>query len=119
MTREQLLQRLQIFQGRAAAALRLLESTSLTEESKEAVRRLAGDLRQELGDEYDRVISPRAQRSMTMFELSVYVLCIEDAWTKSKIKRLKLEKSPDATWSDSLEAILYHLSKSETDPQTS
>jgi hypothetical protein len=100
-----------MLQVSAASALRLLESSPRTKETEEAVRRMISDLRRELADEYERVISNRQQRSMTMFELSVYLPSIEDAWTKSKIKRVKLEQTPNAAWNDPLEAVLYHLSK--------
>jgi hypothetical protein len=111
MTKEQAANRLQNLQDCAASAMRLLESASRTTGVENDLRELAKTLRQELGDEYDRVVSSREQRSMTMFELSVYVPSIEDAWTKSKIKRLKVDQPPNESWSDSLEAVLYHLSK--------
>lgn len=111
MTQEQVIDRLLHLQNRAAAALKLLESAALSKGAEETVRQLIGDLRQELGDEYERVISNQIQRSMTMFELSVYVPSIEDAWTKSRIKRVKIDQTPNAGWNDSLEAVLYHLSK--------
>jgi hypothetical protein len=110
MTREQVMDRLQRLKDLAAFALKLLESPH-TKETAETIRQLTDDLRQELATEYERVISDREQRSMTMFELSVYLPSIEDAWTKSKIKRVKTEQTPNAGWSDPLEAVLYHLGK--------
>jgi hypothetical protein len=47
------------------------------------------------------------QKTMTMFELSIYSPTIEEAWTDTCISRLKVDAAPGPKWIDPLEAMVY------------
>jgi hypothetical protein len=48
---------------------------------------------------------------MTMFELSVYSLTIEETWKDSGISRLKVDAVPDQRWQEPLEGVVYNAGK--------
>jgi hypothetical protein len=100
-----------MIKDRGNQALSLLESKPHTEADKAEVRRLATWLRNELQDEYTRTHPERAQKTMTIFELSVYAPTIEEAWKQSGIGRLKLDATPTEKWSETLEAVVYTACK--------
>ena len=72
MTRTEILQRLQTIKDKGAQALKLLESKPLSVDAQAEIRGLAQWIKDELHTEYDRMSPERAQRTMSMFELTVY-----------------------------------------------
>ena len=111
MTRNELLQRLQAIRDRGSLALRLLEPHPLTPEREAEVRSHVVWLRAELQAEFLRTSPERAQKAMTLFELSVYAPTIEEALKHSGIGRLKVESSPTPKWGDALESVVYTADK--------
>ena len=111
MTRTELTQRLQEIQNKAAKVLRLLETEPLSVENQTTIRALTQWVKDELQNEYKRVLPERAQKTMTIFELSVYSPTIEEAWKKIGISRLKTDGIPDLKWAEPLEAVIYHVVK--------
>jgi hypothetical protein len=75
------------------------------------VRRLLADLREEVQNEYQRMLPERVQRTMTLFELSVYFPTIEEIWKKSGISRWKIDGVPNRKWMLILEALVYTADK--------
>jgi hypothetical protein len=75
------------------------------------IRKLTAQLKQELEAEFTRTLPERAQRSMSLFELSVYSPTIEETWKDSGIRRLKIEGTVDGRWREVLEAVVYKTSK--------
>ena len=78
MTRDEILQRLQTIKDKGNRALRLLESKPLSSAAQAEIQSLARGIKEELQREYDRMLPERVQRTMTMFELSVYSPTIEE-----------------------------------------
>ncbi len=107
MTRTEAVERLQTIRSKGAAALQLLESISTSSQAE--VQSLALWLKSELQSEYKRVLSARAQKQMTIFELSIYSPTIEEVWKESGISRLKVDGTPDRTWIPTLEAVVYKI----------
>jgi hypothetical protein len=46
-----------------------------------------------------------------MFEISVYSLAIEEAWTRTGISRLKTDGAINGKWAEVLEPIVDNTSK--------
>jgi hypothetical protein len=111
MNRDEALQRLQSIKGRGLQVLRLLETDPRTATSDAEIRSLTGQLRTELEAEYSRGLLARAQKGMSIFELSVYSPTIEEVWKETGIRRLRLEGTIDERWSEVLEAVVYKTSK--------
>jgi hypothetical protein len=103
MTRDEILQRLQTIKDKGTRALRLLESKPLSAAAQIEIQNLARGIKEELQSEYDRMLPERVQRTMTMFELSVYSPTIEETWKDSGISRLKVDAVPDQRWQEPLE----------------
>ena len=57
------------------------------------------------------MLPERVQKTMTMFELSVYSPTIEEVWRNSGISRLKIDGIPDRKWQEPLEAVVYNAGK--------
>jgi len=72
MTRTEILQRLQTIKEKGTQALRLLESKPLSVDTQTEIRSLAQWIKEELHNEYNRMLPERAQKTMSVFELSVY-----------------------------------------------
>jgi hypothetical protein len=89
MTRDEILQRLQTIKDKGNRALRLLASKPLSSAAQAEIQSLARGIKEELQREYDRMLPERVQRTMTMFELSVYSPTIEETWKDSG--RLKVD----------------------------
>ena len=98
MTRAEILQRLQTIKDKGTQALRLLESTPLSADTEAEIRGLAQWIKEELHNEYNRMLPQRAQKTMSVFELSVYSPTIEETWKKSGISRLKVDGTLDHKW---------------------
>ena len=111
MTRAEILQRLQTIKDKGTQALRLLESTPLSADTEAEIRGLAQWIKEELHNEYSRMLPQRAQRTMSVFELSVYSPTIEETWKKSGISRLKVDGTLDHKWQEPLEAVVYNAGK--------
>jgi hypothetical protein len=91
MTRTEILQRLQTIKEKGTQALRLLGSKPLSVDTQTEIRSLAQWIKEELHNEYNRMLPERAQKTMSVFELSVYSSTIEETWKKSGISRLKID----------------------------
>src|SRR5258708_19397523 len=91
MTRTEILQRLQTIKDKGTRALKLLESKPLSVDTEAEIRSLAQWIKEELHNEYNRMLPERAQKTMSVFELSVYSPTIEETWNKSGISRLKID----------------------------
>lgn len=111
MTRDEILQRLQTIKDKGTRALRLLDSKPLSAAAQVEIQGLARGIKEELQSEYDRMLPERVQRTMTMFELSVYSPTIEETWKDSGISRLKVDSLPDQRWQEPLEAVVYNAGK--------
>jgi len=107
MTRDEILQRLQTIKEKGIKALGLLESEKLSAGEQAELQSLARWLKEELEREYNRMLPERIQRTMTIYELSVYSPTIEEAWKDSGIRRLKIDGIPDHRWQETLEAVVY------------
>jgi hypothetical protein len=111
MTRTEILQRLQTIKDKGTQALKLLESKPLSVDAQAEIRSLAQWIKDELHTEYDRMSPDRAQRTMSMFELTVYSPTIEETWKTSGISRLKIDGVLDHKWQEPLEAVVYNAGK--------
>ena len=111
MTRTEILQGLQTITDKETQALKLLESKPLSVEAQAEIRSLAQWIKNELHNEYERMSSERAQRTMSVFELTVYSPTIEETWKRSGISRLKIDGVPDQKWQEPLEAVVYNAGK--------
>jgi hypothetical protein len=111
MTRTKILQRLQTIKDKGTQALKLLESKPLSVEAQAEIRSLAQWIKDELHNEYDRMSPERAQRTMSVFELTVYSPAIEETRKTSGISRLKIDGVLDHKWQEPLEAVVYNAGK--------
>ena len=111
MTRDEIMQRLQTIKDKGNRALRLLESKPLSAATQTEIQSLARWIKGELQTEYDRMMPERVQKTMTIFELSIYSPTIEETWKQSGISRLKIDGIPDRRWREPLEAVIYNAGK--------
>jgi hypothetical protein len=111
MKRDELLQRLKAIRDKGSRALRLLDSKPLTASTISKIQALTSDLKEELEAEYQRTLLKLAQKSMLIFELSVYCPIIEEAWTRSGIRCRKTDGPADAKWTEPIEAVVYTAQK--------
>jgi hypothetical protein len=108
MKRDEAIQRLQSIKSQG---LRLLEEEPRSEASDAEIRNRTAQLRGELEAEYARTLPTRAQKSMSIFELSIYSPTIEETWKDSGIRRLKLDGAINGDWGEVFEAVVYKISK--------
>jgi hypothetical protein len=111
MKRNDALQRLQSIKSQGLQLLRLLETDPRTATCEAEIRNLTAQPRRELEAEFARTLPARAQRAMSIFELSVYSPTIEEIWKETGIRRLKVEGAIDGNWGEVLEAVIYKTSK--------
>lgn len=111
MTKEEATRRLRLIGTQCSEILRLLEQLPANPAADAAIRSHTADLKQGLESEYIRTQPERAQRSMTIFELSVYAPTIDEVWKKSGIRRLKVEGKFDWKWKEVIEAVAYKVSQ--------
>ncbi len=52
------------------------------------------------------MLPERVQKTLTIFEMSLYSPTIEEAWKGTGISRLNTDSVPDQTWRESLEAVV-------------
>jgi len=86
-------------------------SRSLSVEAQAEIRSLAQWIKDELRNEYDRMSPERAQRTVSVFELTVYSPTIEETWKRSGISCLKTDGVLDQKWQEPLEAVVYNAGK--------
>jgi hypothetical protein len=111
MTRAEILQRLQTIKDKGTQALKLLESKPLSVDVQAEIRSLAQWIKDELHNEYDRMSPERAQKTMSVFELTVYSPTVEETWKRSGISRLKIVGVLDQKGQEPLEAVVYNAGK--------
>jgi hypothetical protein len=111
MKRDEAIQRLQSIKSQGLQVLRLIEEEPRSAASDAEIRNLTAQLRGELEAEYARTLPTRAQKSMSIFELSIYSPTIEETWKDTGIRRLKVEGAIDEDWSEVFEAVVYKISK--------
>lgn len=107
MTRQEILERLQSIKDKGNEALKLLGSKPLSAEDKTQIQSLALWIKEELQAEYTRMLPERVQKTLTLFEKSLYSPTIEEAWKDTGISRLKTNGIPDQKWKEPLEAVVY------------
>jgi len=111
MTKDQASHKLSAIRTQCSEILGLLEQLPPSSVSAAAIRNRTAQLRGELETEFLRTQPERVQKSMTIFELSIYAPTIEEAWKESGIRRLKIEGKIDWKWKEVIEAVTYKLSK--------
>ncbi|MGF7179015.1 hypothetical protein [Tunturiibacter psychrotolerans] len=111
MTRAEILQRLQAIRDKGAQALGLLELVPIPVGTEYEIRALVNWIKEELHNEHIRMLPVRAQKTMSVFELSIYSPTIEENWKKSGISRLKVDGAIDRRWQESLESVVYNAGK--------
>jgi hypothetical protein len=111
MKRDEAIQRLQSIKSQGLQVLRLLEEKPRSAASDAEIRNRTAQLRGELESEYARTLPTRVQKSMSIFELSIYSPTIEETWKDTGIRRLKLDGAINGDWSEVFEAVVYKISK--------
>lgn len=111
MIKDEATQKLRQMGVQCAEILHLLEPLPSDPASEAAIRSLTADLKQGIESEYIRTQPERIQRSMTIFELSIYSPTIEEAWKESGIRRLKVDGKIDWKWKEAIESVAYKVSK--------
>jgi hypothetical protein len=111
MRRDEVLQKLRQIGNRGTELLHRLDGKPHSEADEAELRHLAKGLQDELRGEYDRMLPERVQKSMTVFEISVYSPTIDEAWKGTGISRLKVDGAINGRWREVFEAVVYKLSK--------
>jgi hypothetical protein len=111
MTRAEVLLRLQTIQTKGIRVLRLLESRPFSVSTEAEIRSLSRWIKEELQNEYQRMLPERAQKAMSLFERSIYSPTIDETWKKSGINHLKTDGVVDRKWQETLEAVIYNAGK--------
>jgi hypothetical protein len=111
MKRDEAIQRLQSIKSQGLQVFRLLEEKPRSAASDAEIRNRTAQLRGELESEYARTLPTRVQKSMSIFELSIYSPTIEETWKDTGIRRLKLDGAINGDWSEVFEAVVYKISK--------
>jgi hypothetical protein len=111
MTRVEVRQRLQKVRSKAKRALDLLQAQPVPTAAQAEIRSLVQWHNNELHSECTRNSTERVQKTMTMFELSVYLPTIREALTDSGIGQLKVDSTPGRTWFQPLEVVVARASK--------
>jgi hypothetical protein len=111
MKHDEAIQRLQSIKSQGLQVLRLLEEQPRSADSEAEIRSLTAQLRGELEAEYARTLPTRVQKSMSIFELSIYSPTIEETWKETGIRRLKLDGAINGDWGEVFEAVVYKISK--------
>jgi len=111
MKGDEVLQKLQSIKSQGFQILDLLEAAPRTSLHEADIRKLTAQLRVELETEYAQTIPERVQKSMSIFELSVYSPTIEETWKGTGIRRLKINGPINERWRETLEAVVYKVSK--------
>jgi hypothetical protein len=91
MTREEVLHKLREISNCGTELLRRLDRRPLDQENEAALRVLAQAVQDELRGEYERMLPERVQKTLTVFEISVYSPTIDEAWKGTGVSRLKVD----------------------------
>ncbi len=91
--------------------LEMQQRMQVSADTEAEIRGLAQWIKEELHNEYNRMLPERTQKTMSVFELSVYSPTIEESWKKSGISRLKIDGPLDQKWQEPLEAVIYNAGK--------
>jgi hypothetical protein len=111
MTREEVLHKLREISNCGTELLRRLDRRPLDQESEAALRVLAQAVQDELRGEYERMLPERIQKTLTVFEISVYSPTIDEAWKGTGVSRLKVDGAITGKWQEVFEAVVYKLTK--------
>ena len=105
MTREEVLHKLREISNCGTELLRRLDRRPLDQENEAALRVLAQAVQDELRGEYERMLPERVQKTLTVFEISVYSPTIDEAWKGTGVSRLKVDGAITAKWQEVFEAV--------------
>ena len=111
MTREEVLHKLREISNCGTELLPRLDRRPLDQENEAAMRVLAQAVQDELRGEYERMLPERVQRTLTLFEISVYSPTIDEAWKGTGVSRLKVDGAIIGEWQEVFEAVVYKLTK--------
>jgi hypothetical protein len=111
MTREEVLHKLREISNCGTELLRGLDKRPLDQENEAALRVLAQAVQDELRGEYERMLPERVQKTLTVFEISVYSPTIDEAWKGTGVSRLKVDGAITGKWQEVFEAVVYKLTK--------
>ena len=111
MTREEVLHKLREISNCGTELLRRLDRRPSDEENEAALRVLAQAVQDELRGEYERMLPERVQKTLTVFEISVYSPTIDEAWKGTGVSRLKVDGAITGKWQEVFEAVVYKLTK--------
>ena len=111
MTREEVLHKLREISNCGTELLRRLDRRPLDQENEAAMRVLAQAVQDELRGEYERMLPERVQKTLTVFEISVYSPTIDEAWKGTGVSRLKVDGAITGKWQEVFEAVVYKLTK--------
>jgi hypothetical protein len=111
MTREEVLHKLREISNSGTELLRRLDRRPLDQENEAALRVLAQAVQDELREEYERMLPERVQKTLTVFEISVYSPTIDEAWKGTGVSRLKVDGAVTGKWQEVFEAVVYKLTK--------
>jgi hypothetical protein len=114
MKRDEALQKLHSIKGQGLQIIRLLEAEPQSSINQAEIRNLTSQLKSELEIEYAQTLPERVQKSMSIFELSIYSPTIEETWKETGIRRLKIDGPINEKWCEVLEAVVYKISKYST-----
>ena len=111
MTHAEGIQRLRTISADAVRLLHQLEIKPCAAAHEILLRQQAAALKKSLQEEYDRVMPERIQKTMSLFELTVYSPTIEEVWKETGISRLKIEGAIGKRWREVFEAVVFKTSK--------
>jgi hypothetical protein len=111
MTREEVLHKLRGLSNRGTELLSRLDRRPVTPENEAELRLLAQAVQHELRGEYERMLPERVQKTLTLFEISVYSPTIDEAWKGTGMSRLKVDGAITGRWQEVFEAAVYKLTK--------
>jgi hypothetical protein len=57
------------------------------------------------------MLPERVQKTLTVFEISVYSPTIDEAWKGTGMSRLKVDGAITGKWQEVFEAVVYKLTK--------
>jgi hypothetical protein len=110
MTREEVLHKLREICNCGTELLSRLDRP-VSQENEAVLRQLAQAVQDELRREYERMLPERVQKTLTVFEISVYSPTIDEAWKGTGVSRLKVDGAITGKWQEVFEAVVYKLTK--------
>jgi hypothetical protein len=91
MTREEALHKLREISSRGTELLSRLDRRPVNQENEAELRLLAQAVQDELRGEYERILPERVQKTLTVFEISIYSPTIDEAWKGTGVSRLEVD----------------------------